>query len=390
MRKNDSVRNKGKVERGIDNYASDLPKDLSKVVIEVNGSNSPIPGGKELRNLILGDVVVKVDGEVKGFLPIINTKNPIAKKFGSVILDLYENPNQDLGQLFASMGGMDLFRDINKSMNQDVYDDMKVPIPETSFYDMQITLPSKPTSKANAMELLSKAINIPCVCDEYNNLIESLPFNNIRTEGTLREIIGDINDSYSLTMVPINNQLCFYSIKWFEEIQKLMPLSYINKWKDQYMKDEYLSYENLYEMSLFTKEQLTYGFGKATELSQLTGSVVNNIDTIRFLANINGREYDNLVGVGGMNVTALSPNSFELLCNIPKFKVFVDRGGDSVIKANFVRMDDSDVITLTGQQDTFPMMTMVQIKLPKYKKLSLEDLKIPSNVPTVEKKTNEN
>ena len=388
VRKNDSVRDKRRVERGVDSYASDLPSDLSKVTIEVNGSNSPLPGGKELRNLILGDVVVKVDGEVKGFLPIINTKNPIAKKFGSVMLDLYENPNQDLGQLFASMGGMDLFKDINKSMNQDVYDDMKVPIPETTFYDMKITLPSKPSSKANAMELLSKAINVPCVCDDFNNFMENLPFNNIRTEGTLRDIIGDINDSYSLTMVPINDELCFYSIKWFEEIQKLMPLSYINKWKDQYVKDEYISLENLYEMSKFTKEQLSYGLGKATELSQLNPNITGNYEAIVFLAGVNGREYDYLTGQGGIRVSALTDNSFNLLCNIPKFKSFAEKG-DGVVKASIQRVEDTDIITVMGTLDNL-MPTMVQIKLPKYKKISLEDFKIPSNVPTKEKKTNEN
>ena len=380
VNKNDSIRNKRRVERGIDGYVSDLPQDLSKVTIEVNGDNSPIPGGKALKNLILGDVIVKVDGQVKGFLPIINTQNPLAKKFGGVLLDLYENPNQDIGQLFASMGGMDLFKDLNKSMNEKIYDDMKNPIPETSFYDMEITLPSKPTSKANAMELLSKALKCPCVCDEYGSFMEGLPFSNIRTEGTVREIIGDINDSFTLTMVPINNQLCFYSIKWFEEIQKLMPLAYINKWKEQYVKDEYLSYENLCDMSNFTKEQLSFGLSKAPELSKLSSNITANYEAIVFLSNVKGAEYDYITGPAGMRVSALSPNTYELLSRIPKFHSFVEKG-DGIIKVSFVRFEDSDVITLLGEQEGSLMPTMVQVRLPKYQPVSSGDIKIPSNLP---------
>ena len=380
VNKNDSIRNKRRAERGIDGYVSDLPQDLSKVTIEVNGDNSPIPGGKALKNLILGDVIVKVDGQVKGFLPIINTQNPLAKKFGGVLLDLYENPNQDIGQLFASMGGMDLFKDLNKSMNEKIYDDMKNPIPETSFYDMEITLPSKPTSKANAMELLSKALKCPCVCDEYGSFMEGLPFSNIRTEGTVREIIGDINDSFTLTMVPINNQLCFYSIKWFEEIQKLMPLAYINKWKEQYVKDEYLSYENLCDMSNFTKEQLSFGLSKAPELSKLSSNITANYEAIVFLSNVKGTEYDYITGPAGMRVSALSPNTYELLSRIPKFHSFVEKG-DGIIKVSFVRFEDNDVITLLGEQEGSLMPTMVQVRLPKYQPVSSGDIKIPSNLP---------
>ncbi|MBQ0104806.1 MAG: hypothetical protein KBT47_02085, partial [Armatimonadetes bacterium] len=385
---------KFRMNKDIKRHNTNLPEDLSNVTVEVNADVSNIPVVNTFNNILLGNIVIRNNGKIIGGFPIVDTKNPVVKQFGEALVELYENPNATPQQVFSGMMGA--FSGINSgSVNKDVYDDMKQPLPEDSFYDQEIDLGAKPGSKYNAIMLLSDALECACFCDDFDTLLDKSPFNDIPQRGTVREIINKINETYGLTCYVNNGQLCFYSIKWFEEIQKLMPSYYVNKWLEQYKNELYLSAENLKEMGMFTPQQLEYGMRKCYDMKEISKNVIRQHATVEFISGLSENAYANIFSENGMRISKLNDKDYENLSKIREIKKYLDDESRFVkiyiyrvkINDNTENVPDREIVQLlVSDNGTWKVVSV--IVLPKYTQVQKE-LKIPSNVPKDDSKGNE-
>lgn len=355
----------------INRHKPTLPQDLSNVTVEVNNDLSSIPGGNMAKNIILGNVVVKNGSNIVMAMPVFNTKNPMVKKVGEAMLEMYENPGADPRQIFESMGGMGAFSNLANDMNEKIYENMKVPIPEDAFFSQEIEFKEQPKTKWNAMCSLAEALNTSFVSDCYGSIFDKNPTVKIPEKGTVKEIVEKINETYGLTCEMNNSHFCFYSYKWFEEIQKLMPAVYSDKWNEQYIKDGYISLENLCEMGRFTSEQLGYGLTKKPALASVSMPITMNYGTVAFLGSLDEESLKRMQAGDGLPISVLTDKGMEKLFKIRGMKDFCNRTEGS-LRLTSLKNDDKEIISFMAvSKDISVMPVMVQLNLNKYKPMGV-------------------
>ena len=361
---------------GRQNQRNVLPNDMSGVTLEVNSQSNNLRGTE---NFLLGTVVIKNNGRVIGGLPIMNTKSPLGKKMGEALLEMKENPGTNPRDLFQSMGGLGMLTDINKSTTDEVYGTLKLPLPDNEYFSREIELSAEPKSKSQAVSLLSEALNVPCYCDDFGSMADRLPFVSIQKKGSVREIIESINDTYGLTCAVADEQLSFYSLKWFEELGKLMPEAYLDKWNENLMNDEFISEETLREMGKFSREQLTNGLRKKPALATYSQTISREYPTVAFIGSLDDDAYNELKGKNGLSVGLLTDAGKERLCRINGMRNFTEKT-KGVLKFSSEKFDNAVTYRFTAvPEDPTVRQVSVQLTLNRYAPLDLNagNLRMP-------------
>lgn len=367
MKREDKKKFKGMIDR----MMPGMPQDLSGVTFEVNSNLSGMPGAGMANNILIGNVVIKNNGRTIGGMPILNKKNPMVKKMGEALLEIYENPDSDPREIFESMFDRDsLMAEAGKSLNGEVYDNLKFSVPDDLYFDQEIELAEKPKNKWHALTLLADAMKTSVVCDSFGSLFDLNPVNSIPTKGTVKEITEKINENYGLTCEMSDKTFCFYSVKWFEEIQKLMPQAYIDRWNEEYINENYLSFDTLRQMGCFTQKQLSYAFGKAPALSGLSMNVARNYPLLSFVSGLDDDAAKEIMGKDGLSFSHLTDTGKEKLSKIREMINVSEKKG--YLKLSLSKDEDKEVLKLVFlPTDKNEKGASSEISFKKYKPLDL-------------------